>query len=252
MTSSGADRHSTPDAQPTGRRFGQLARVRPEKIDDYKRLHAQIWPDVARGLTENQLHNYSIWLQELAPGEHYLFGCFEYTGDDFDADMARMNEDAMVQKWEQAAGDECLLKVSPDDEYWWVDLEEIFHDGAAADRVMDLAQVQHFGQVIGVRPERVDAYRYLHRYAWPELRAALRRGNVRHARCCLAQLGEKYYVFRYFEHIGDDLHADMTLLSADPAVQAWVRLIDEACHLPIRSCKPDERWAMMEKVFYQP
>ena len=63
MTSSGADRHSTPDAQSTVRRFGQLAKLRPEKIHEYKRLHAQIWPEVARGLTENQVNNYSIWLK---------------------------------------------------------------------------------------------------------------------------------------------------------------------------------------------
>ena len=126
-----ADHHAaSPEASTAEakvRRFGQIAKIRSDRIERYKALHAEIWPEVANGLTKFHIQNYSIWLQELEEGEHYLFGYFEYTGDDFEADMARINEDRVVQKWEREAGDECLVKISPSDEYWWVDMEEVFY-----------------------------------------------------------------------------------------------------------------------------
>ena len=45
------------------------------------------------------IRNYSIFLRRLPDGRHYLFSYFEYLGDDFDTDMARMAADPVTQKW---------------------------------------------------------------------------------------------------------------------------------------------------------
>jgi len=79
-------------------RYGMVIKVLPEKLDEYRRLHAAVWPDVLKTITECNIRNYSIYLRKLG-GEHYLFSYFEYVGDDFDADMARMAADPTTQKW---------------------------------------------------------------------------------------------------------------------------------------------------------
>ncbi|HSW44326.1 MAG TPA: L-rhamnose mutarotase [Phycisphaerae bacterium] len=104
------------------RRFGQVIRVRPEKFEEYRRLHAAVWPDVLKMIAACNIRNYSIF--------HYagmLFACFEYVGDDFEADMARMAADETTRKWWSV----CMPCQEPVPERkegeWWHTLEEVFH-----------------------------------------------------------------------------------------------------------------------------
>jgi len=107
-------------------RYGMVIKVLPEKLDEYKRLHAAVWPDVLKMITECNIRNYSIYLRRLS-GEHYLFSYFEYVGDDFDADMAKMAADPTTQKWWA----ECKPCQQPVDDAaegeWWASTEEVFH-----------------------------------------------------------------------------------------------------------------------------
>lgn len=109
------------------KRYGMVIGIRAEKIDEYKRLHAAVWPDVLRRIKECNIQNYSIFLRRLDDGQHYLFSYLEYTGTDFDADMAKMAADDATQRWwainkplqKQLAG------FTP--EQWWAPAEEVFH-----------------------------------------------------------------------------------------------------------------------------
>ena len=65
------------------KRVAQTVRLRPERRDEYLRLHSQVWPGVEAALRAAHIRNYSIFLR----GDT-LFGYFEYHGDDFAADMA--------------------------------------------------------------------------------------------------------------------------------------------------------------------
>src|SRR5438067_7021669 len=44
-------------------RIGFVIHVRPEKLEEYKRLHNPIWPELAAELRAAGLRNYSLWLQ---------------------------------------------------------------------------------------------------------------------------------------------------------------------------------------------
>jgi L-rhamnose mutarotase len=72
------------------KRYGSIIGVKPEKLDEYKRLHAAAWPGVLRMIHECQIRNYSIYFRRMPDGAHYLFSYFEYIGDDFSADMTAM------------------------------------------------------------------------------------------------------------------------------------------------------------------
>lgn len=97
--------------------------IRPERIDDYKRLHADAWPGVLAQIRDSHIRNFVIYLREP---ENLLFGHFEYHGDDLDADMAAMAADPVTQDW-WAHTDPCqtILPSARTGEKW-VYMEEVF------------------------------------------------------------------------------------------------------------------------------
>ena len=101
--------------------------LRPEKIAEYKKLHAAVWPGVLKMIQQCQIRNYSIYLRQLDDGNHYLFSYFEYTGDDFKGDMAKMAADPTTQKWWAV----CMPCQKPLENRaageWWAGMEEVFH-----------------------------------------------------------------------------------------------------------------------------
>jgi L-rhamnose mutarotase len=104
------------------KRYGMVIKVRPEKLEEYKRLHAKVWPAVLRTISECKIRNYSIYHKD-----GYLFSYFEYHGGDFGADMAKMAADPVTQEW-WAVCEPCqepLPTRAPGE--WWADMEEVFH-----------------------------------------------------------------------------------------------------------------------------
>jgi Uncharacterized conserved protein len=109
------------------KRYGMVIGLRPEKIAEYKKLHAAVWPDVLKMIAQCHIRNYSIYLRQLDDGRQYLFSYFEYTGQDFAADMAKMAADPMTQRWWSVCKpcQQPLENRAPDE--WWVGMEEVFH-----------------------------------------------------------------------------------------------------------------------------
>lgn len=111
-----------PEAAKQVIRYGSIIRAKPGKLEEYKTLHANPWPEVNQKLKEVNIRNYSIYYRD-----GYLFSYFEYTGVDFDADMARMAADSMTREWWKLT-DPCQLPVETADEgEWWAPMEEVYH-----------------------------------------------------------------------------------------------------------------------------
>ena len=103
-------------------RYGSVIKVRPEKEEEYRRLHAAPWPGVLAVIRECNIRNYSIYLKD-----GYLFSYFEYVGTDFATDMARMAKDPTTREW-WTHTDPCqepLESRKPGE--WWASMEEVFH-----------------------------------------------------------------------------------------------------------------------------
>jgi L-rhamnose mutarotase len=109
------------------KRHGSVIMLRPEKVSEYVRLHAAVWPEVLKMIKECHIQNYSIYLRKLADGRHFLFSYFEYTGSDFAADMAKLAADPATQKWWAVCKpcQEPLGDRAPDE--WWANMDEVFH-----------------------------------------------------------------------------------------------------------------------------
>jgi L-rhamnose mutarotase len=104
-------------------RFGQVIGVKPEKLAEYKKLYANVWPPVQATITACNIRNYSIFLLN----DNTLFAYFEYVGQDFEADMAKMAADPKTQEWWSVCGpmQNPLPNRKPGE--WWMALEEVFH-----------------------------------------------------------------------------------------------------------------------------
>ncbi len=104
------------------RRVGQAIGLKPDQIEAYERLHAAVWPEVLAMIHACNIRNYSIFRY----GE-LLFAYFEYVGDDYEADMAKIAADPKTREWwtwtepMQAP----LAMRSPGE--WWATIKEVFH-----------------------------------------------------------------------------------------------------------------------------
>lgn len=106
------------------RRMAMCIRLRPEKVEEYRRLHAAAWPEVLAMISACHIRNYSIYLKEP---ENILFGYWEYHGTDFAADAARMAADPRTRAWWKLT-DPCQEPFETRREgEWWAMLEEVFH-----------------------------------------------------------------------------------------------------------------------------
>ncbi len=105
-------------------RMGMVIGLAPDKVAEYKRLHAAVWPDVLAMISACGIRNYSIFLKEP---ENMLFGYWEYHGEDFAADAAKMAADPKTQEW-WAVCMPCQRPLETRKEgEWWAMMDEVFH-----------------------------------------------------------------------------------------------------------------------------
>ena len=106
----------------TVRRYGSVIRIAPGKAEEYRRLHAAVWPSVLATIRDCNIRNYSIFERD-----GWLFGYFEYHGEDFAADMAKMAADPETRRWWELTEpcQEPLPDRAPGE--WWATMEEVFH-----------------------------------------------------------------------------------------------------------------------------
>lgn len=104
------------------KRYGQVIRLRPGMEARYRELHLSVWPAVLARIAECGIRNYTIYLRD-----GWLFATFEYHGDDFAADMAKMAADPETQRWwrETDPCQEPAPFAKPGE--WWAGMDEVFH-----------------------------------------------------------------------------------------------------------------------------
>ena len=72
-------------------------------------------------ITESDVRNYSIFLCD-----GILFSYFEYDGEDYALDMAKMAADTKTRGWAIIDPMQCPWKTHADGE-WWASMQEVFH-----------------------------------------------------------------------------------------------------------------------------
>ena len=108
-------------------RYGSVIGVKEDMLAKYKELHANPWPEINAKLKDVNIQNYSIYLTQFPDGKYYLFSYFEYTGDDFDADMKRMGDDPKTKEWWSHTDPMQVPLSNKNESEWWKSMEEVYH-----------------------------------------------------------------------------------------------------------------------------
>ncbi|HKO84943.1 MAG TPA: L-rhamnose mutarotase [Actinomycetota bacterium] len=103
------------------RRHCFLLRAHPDRMDEYRRRHERVWPEMLRALADTGWRNYSLFLHD----DGLLVGYVE--ADDLQASLAAMARTDVNRRWqaEMAPFFVGLEGGGPDEGL--VLLEEVFH-----------------------------------------------------------------------------------------------------------------------------
>lgn len=102
-------------------RVGFLLKVKQDKLDEYKKHHEAVWPEMIEALRRNGWHNYSLFLRD----DGLLFGYFE-AEESFKASLDGMAKEDINLKWQEFMGPFFESITGRPDESM-IELEEVFH-----------------------------------------------------------------------------------------------------------------------------
>ena len=93
-------------------------------IPEYKRLHADVWPEILDRLSKSNITNYSIFLRQP---ENIMFAYWEYVGTGLEADSQAIADDPRMKDWWKICGPMQVPLETRAEGEWWASMEEVFH-----------------------------------------------------------------------------------------------------------------------------
>lgn len=105
-------------------RFGIIIGLRTDTAPAYRELHADAHPGVRDLLVQYHIRNFSIFVQEIA-GTLYEFGYYEYDGDDYAGDMARLAKEPRQIAWLEQCDP---LQLPLPNATGWMKMEQVYYN----------------------------------------------------------------------------------------------------------------------------
>ncbi len=106
------------------KRIGMVVGLKPEKIEEYTKLHTGDNCVVRDLLSKYHMHNFSIFLHQI-DGKWYEFGYYEYTGDDYAGDMAKMAAEPRNQAWLKVTD---AMQIPLKGEKTWATMDQVYYN----------------------------------------------------------------------------------------------------------------------------
>ncbi len=104
------------------KRIGFLLKVKQEKIEEYKKHHEVVWPEMLDALRRTGWHNYSLFMRP----DGLLFGYFE-AEESFHGSLDGMSEEQINAKWQDFMAPYFEGMGTTHADEMMVQLEEVFH-----------------------------------------------------------------------------------------------------------------------------
>jgi L-rhamnose mutarotase len=102
-------------------RVAFLLQVRPDRMDEYRARHREVWPEMLDALREAGWRNYSLFARE----DGTLFGYLET--DDFEAAQRAMAGTDVNARWQAEMAEFFELPGDERPDTGLLRLEEVFH-----------------------------------------------------------------------------------------------------------------------------
>lgn len=110
---------------------------------------------------------------------------------------------------------------------------------------------ERYGMITGLKPEKVAYYKKLHAAVWPQVQKIITKCNIRNYSIYLKEIDGKFYLFSYFEYVGNDFATDMKKMAADSTTQRWWKET-APMQVPLKdAAAKGETWSRMEEVFHE-
>lgn len=97
-------------------------KVKKERMEEYKRHHKDVWPELLAALQKHGWHNYSLFMRE----DGLLFGYFE-TEKNFQAALDGMDKEEINAQWQDFMAPFFESEAGLHADKMMVELEEVFH-----------------------------------------------------------------------------------------------------------------------------
>lgn len=104
------------------KRVGFLLKVKEEKIEEYKKHHEAVWPEMQDALRRTGWHNYSLFMRP----DGLLFGYFE-AAESFQASLDGMSKEEINAKWQDFMAPYFEGMGTTHADEMMAELEEVFH-----------------------------------------------------------------------------------------------------------------------------
>ena len=105
------------------KRVGMVIKIKPEYIEEYKAVHSDSNAGVRDLLIKANMRNFSIFLHQMDDGNWYEFGYYEYTGDDFEADMATLDKHPRNIEWLKICNP---MQIPLNGYEGWAEMEQVY------------------------------------------------------------------------------------------------------------------------------
>ncbi len=106
-------------------RVGLVVGTNPELIEKYIALHSDQNEGVRALLQSYHIRNFSIFIRKMDDEKEYLFGYYEYVGDNYEEDMRKLAEDPQNIEWLKMC-DPCQRPLRG--EQSWANMKQIFYN----------------------------------------------------------------------------------------------------------------------------
>lgn len=124
QNSGGEDKAADTDTKKVTKRVGMVIGIKPEVIEEYKKLHADDEPGVRDLLKIANFANFSIFIHQFDDGKYYLFGYYEYTGNNFEKDMAELAKKERNIAWLKVCDP---MQIPFEGESSWSEMEQVYY-----------------------------------------------------------------------------------------------------------------------------
>jgi L-rhamnose mutarotase len=104
------------------KRVGFMLKVKPEKMEEYKRHHEAVWPEMLDALRQTGWHNYSLFMRD----DGLLFGYFE-TPTSLAEAQAGMERTEVNTRWQEFMAPYFEIPPGAHPDQMFIELEEVFH-----------------------------------------------------------------------------------------------------------------------------
>ncbi len=217
-------------------RYGSLIGLKKEYEERYIILHKHVFPGVLDRIRKCNIHNYSIFLQNGV-----LFSYFEYTGSNFQADMAAMADEITKDWWKLTDPMQEPFKIRKEGE-WWASMELVYQMDSSK---VSYANAQRHAYVGELKKEVKQKFKEKVQHIDPSLINLIHDADIQN----ITIYTKDKRVYLYYEYVGDDYVQDLEKLRKSEPLQKLISELN-AMIKPLSNATPQVCLQEMKQVFH--